>query len=553
MTVTRRYFEPLILLCIAVVLFVSSRLDVGYYLASHFPLLITVIDSQVLLPSATLIAALAIVSYLATNRNSSLWHQLNCQYRYLSKPRVELTAHDLYWVGFAIFLGIAVRVMVSGQPIRYDEAFTLLHFATARWTDVFYYPLPNNHVLHTLFVHIFWLLLGDSQYTLRLPSLLFSIASIPLAFWLSRKLNCQGRLTLIGMASFPYLVFYGAVARGYSLLVLLVIVLALIVIDDRPPRQFWLPAAFVSALALLTMPSALFPIAGIIIWSVANKTESFSDITNNIIHFLLPYCLTLSVFSLLFYAPVLMATGGGLSIFQNRFVAPLPWHEFLSGLPVHLHEAGTELLRDNSLYVLIIILIGVLASLSSRRVSTLLLCLILGACTVLFATRAIPYARTWIYWIPFLLIAADKGWGILSEKIRKSNWLSIARISLTICLLMLGWKGLRAPYGDYQDLGLANHAMAAAENVAERLRSMDVVCAPLPLDEPVKYYLRRKLSRSEMQARGSGEGAILLVGGTESGSNNGHRKFLQQMPRNWSPESDFKGSCFLAITVVNQT
>ena len=72
--------------------------------------------------------------------------------------------------------------------MRYDEAYSLMFFVNGTWERLFYYPLPNNHVLYTLVEKSAVLLLGQDPFVLRVPALLFGLTSIVVVFSVCRKL-----------------------------------------------------------------------------------------------------------------------------------------------------------------------------------------------------------------------------------------------------------------------------------------------------------------------------------------------------------------------------
>src|SRR5882762_9894840 len=61
-----------------------------------------------------------------------------------------------------LLIAIIVRILHLGQPMRVDEAWTYVHYASQPLTEALSdYKLPNNHVLHTLFVWICTQLFGN--------------------------------------------------------------------------------------------------------------------------------------------------------------------------------------------------------------------------------------------------------------------------------------------------------------------------------------------------------------------------------------------------------
>src|SRR5690606_37799725 len=86
-------------------------------------------------------------------------------------------------------IGLFISISYLGVPMRYDEAYTFNEYATRSPYDaVSLYTFPNNHLFHTLLVHVAVRLFGDSPRVVRLPALLASLALIPATYGMVRRL-----------------------------------------------------------------------------------------------------------------------------------------------------------------------------------------------------------------------------------------------------------------------------------------------------------------------------------------------------------------------------
>lgn len=162
------------------------------------------------------------------------------------------------WSVAAIVFFVLLAVPLLAQPLRYDEAFTQMFFIDGPCSNLFYYPLPNNHVLFTVLAAGFDSIFGPMA--MRWPALLFGISAIPITFHACRKLagGNAGYLAAFGMALCPYLVSFATLARGYSLLVTVVVAMIAVVADDERFPWRVKPAAlgFLAAVSIGVMPSA---------------------------------------------------------------------------------------------------------------------------------------------------------------------------------------------------------------------------------------------------------------------------------------------------------
>ena len=94
------------------------------------------------------------------------------------------------------------------QSITYDEALTYLEFVAPAFSKMGQVYDANNHVLFTLLAKVSIWLLGLSEFSLRLPSLLGGLIYFAACFQLSRLLFGSGFLFLMSVTALalnPYL------------------------------------------------------------------------------------------------------------------------------------------------------------------------------------------------------------------------------------------------------------------------------------------------------------------------------------------------------------
>ena len=200
---------------------------------------------------------------------------------------------------------------------------------------------PNNHVLHTLGVKLSTLVWGSHPLSIRIPAFLAALVSIALVYRVAREMDgSSGLLSALATAVFPYLVLFGSIARGYSLLIALM--LALVLMGSgylrNPTRGKILPFAAVSALGLWTIPSMLFAIAGLFVWIAAVLLIEKRGLANLFRRFLIPCASLTMAFTFILYTPVIIASNGIRMILRNRYVTPQPFAEFLRDIPDHLKK-----------------------------------------------------------------------------------------------------------------------------------------------------------------------------------------------------------------------
>jgi hypothetical protein len=409
---------------------------------------------------------------------------------------------DAVWLSVAIGLGLAVRLYFVSQPMRYDEAFSFLAFADRDWQSVFYYPLPNNHVLHTVLVRATTILFGTDPAAVRLPAFLAGLAAIPMIFVICRQLlpgSRAGILAASASAVFPYLVLYGTMSRGYALMVLLFLASISVGLRLTSAPGPWHCAALgcISALGLFTIPSMLFAVLGVYLWVTLLLLQRFRSIRPAVRGFLLPCAAITVLLTGVLYFPVAWINGGISPIVANRFVIGLPYAQFIARLGPHLVETFRDFSRDVPLAVqagvALLALVGLHAAFRNRRFPALLLfpCLLAASTLLLFSKHSIPFARTWIFFLPVVFILADLGLTAASAALAP-KWQALPA---TACLLLAASAAFGLTRSDaiaaYPDTGSFPEAEQIVGSMAPLLAPGDKVQVRLPADMPLYYYMRR--------------------------------------------------------------
>lgn len=402
----------------------------------------------------------------------------------------------IIWLMFALLTGIAVRGYFLTQPMRYDEAYTFLHFAKNDFLYCFYYPLPNNHVLHTILVRAVTLVFGGHPAVIRIPALLAGIGSIPLIFLLSRKLGASGFFASLAIAVFPYLILYATNARGYTMLVFLTVALTFIGEHciKAPSAAGSTLFALIASAGMLTMPSMAFPIAGIYGWVVCMLFMHGVTARDTLVKFAMPCGLLTFIFTAILYTPVIAVSNGTHPIVANKYVQPQLWHEFLSQLYPHALETLTDFSRDIPepvLYIcMMLVVVGIYGCIRKRTWDLLMLLpwIVVGSAALFFKTHRIPYTRNWIYLIPFILLLADSGFSYIVEKtphrIRLAANLIVLIGGLVFAASLISKDAITA----YPDTGNFQEAPAAAKYLKAIITAQDKIRVRTPANYPLYYY-----------------------------------------------------------------
>jgi hypothetical protein len=163
-----------------------------------------------------------------------------------------------------LVLGILYRLSLIHEPVRLDEAYSMLHYAVQPLSLIVTdYSFPNNHILHSLVMHFTYQWFGLSDIGLRLPAFAAGVITLALMTWLAWDLSRDKRVALMtalfGSVSYS-LVYYSVNGRGYSMQMMFVLAIAVVLLRSGRWRSPLIPILLVAVLLfglLYTIPSAV--------------------------------------------------------------------------------------------------------------------------------------------------------------------------------------------------------------------------------------------------------------------------------------------------------
>jgi hypothetical protein len=446
---------------------------------------------------------LAILSFICIQREGTAFTSRAMTYFATipgsAPPKKILLRRGEFWLAAAMMLGIGIRAYFLNSPMKWDESSTFFSNIQSPLSYVFEYLAPNNHVLNSILERISTLILGKNPIAVRLPAFIAGVASIPLMFRVCRALTPgrSGYFAAAAIAIWPYLIFYSANGRGYSLVVFLSLILILVgfYFVKHPTRGGVGLIAITSALELFTMPSTLFMVVGACAWIAWLLYASGQSRRLILFEFVIPCAgLTIALTALL-YTPVVFVSNGFEHILHNRFVQPQRWHEFFQQSMPHLRATFIALTSGIPTIALLAIAalmaIGLYTSARNRNWPILLLLplVLASSATILIAQHRIPFERTWIFFVPLILLVADAGFARAIE-IVPPRFCPAAIIALFLLTTILGLR-LIVPYpaAGYSMNEDFPEARLAAQFLKPMLTEGDAVRASLTAEEPTFFYL----------------------------------------------------------------
>jgi hypothetical protein len=408
------------------------------------------------------------------------------------------------------FLAIVLVVMVLAviyrleyiySSLHHDEAYTYVAFAHSLFAAVTDYHLPNNHIFHSILVHLSTRIFGIQPWAVRLPAFMAGVLLVPAVYWLAKKL--YDRWTALGAALLvawsPILINYSTNARGYTLVAFFTLLtLTLGSIVRKQKNLFaWMLIILFSALGLYTLPVMLFPFGILFAWLfLENQVEGPGPYRSKL-EFLRYWAAAgfgTAILTVLTYTPILIFTGP-VKVFANGFVAPLPWADLLETLTHRFSETWVEWTSGIPLFMVILLAAGwILSLIFHQRLSTtrvpLQLAALLWIAALIIIQRPNAWPKVWLFLLPLMLLWAAAGTVGLLEKIRFKFLRGLPLAVLVIGLALLA--GIQHAAWLAPQLTNLWAGRGGEENavlfVQGQLQDADLIIVAPPDDAAVWYY-----------------------------------------------------------------
>jgi len=190
-------------------------------------------------------------------------------------PRERGLSHraELAILGLIVAAGCALRARALGQSLFGDELFTYEIVTKGSLGDVID-GINTTELNPPLYFVLAWLAakVGDPLIWIRVPSLVFATAAIPLV-WLVGRRTVGRHAALFGAALYalaPFAVYYGSEARAYSTLTCLALAstYALLRALDGGSRWWWAAFAAATAGVMYTHYTGAFVLIAQTVWAL---------------------------------------------------------------------------------------------------------------------------------------------------------------------------------------------------------------------------------------------------------------------------------------------
>ena len=424
----------------------------------------------------------------------------------------RLTFYLLVLVGFGLRLGYIF------QTVRNDEAYTYLAFAANPLkVGLSYYPVPNNHLLHTLFAHFSTMLFGNNVVALRLPVFIAGVLVVPAMYLLVRKLyNKNAGLLAMGLVAVSSgMVNFSTQARGYMIQTLLLIILILvgIYLINKNTIGGWIAFTIVSVLGLYTIPTFLYFFPAVMIWVFLSRFFRHYD-RGKLIKRSLASLGGIVALTLILYIPVFLRSGFDAFKGDSRFsggLVTLPWSKFIQGIPRNIRDVWAAFNLGIPTLAVIVLVVGIIvATVFYRNISrvgyNLPLIILAWTALVYLEQRQIAFPRVFVPLIPLYLGFAAMGLyatgNLVVQRVRefktvkvKAFWSYVLLFAL-VAILAFSLVVSEGPY-QLDEMGqISSITMRDAKKVTavlkRTLRPGGMVFAQPGLGtHPLEYYFRQ--------------------------------------------------------------
>jgi uncharacterized membrane protein len=422
--------------------------------------------------------------------------------------------------GLTLFAFLA-RFWFINNPVGHDEAYNFTVFAVHPLSlGLADYHFPNNHLFHTFLLHIAYRLFGADTWVLRLPAFTAGVLLAPFGYLLARRLYNPTSALLAGaaIAAAPVLISYASTSRGYSLLVLLTLVLLILAVElkHRSNTLLWLGFILAASFGLYTIPIFVYPLGIVYTWlGLAWLLKDLGPGWTRSRFFAAVFFSVIGIILLtdLLYMPVFRSSGIS-SVFANSYVRSLSWVDFKSSLILRLQETWLEWNQAVPLLAAILALVGLAASiwfhlrLCRERISIMIAGLLFLP-LILLIQRPNAWARLWLFLVPLVLTWCAAGLiglsRLLDSRLKSPTAFTSAFSAVLIIAMVTGsavrtlqvFPGLKSEYGPVEQ---------AAIYLRDHLADQQIVIVTSIDDAPLwyyfyKYHLSQELFRRNIPFR----------------------------------------------------
>lgn len=226
-------------------------------------------------------------------------------------------------------VALIARVEKLDSSLWYDEIMTVINYVRLSFTDLFFVDSAfNNHPFYSFQAKLSVVLFGESNWSVRLPAVLFGIASIAATWRLACRVSGvrQAHVCALLLALSYHHVWFSQNARGYSELMFWCMASTLVLMDCLRSASWkrWVAYGLILSAALYThLTAAFFFLAQAVIVAVVLLGKSRIYPLNNALsvkqQWLMPFAgyLIGGLIALMLYSPSMVHLIGEVTSISN--------------------------------------------------------------------------------------------------------------------------------------------------------------------------------------------------------------------------------------------
>lgn len=409
----------------------------------------------------------AIIEYVSSDKN-----QLSI---FSAKFILEIKHNkSLYITALFVFvIGLLIRAYQLDKPIRYDESFTYLEYGRSYIGYIsMNYSYPNNHILHSIFVRISTIILGNDLWVIRLPAFIGGIVVLIFTFFVGRKWFGlkAGILALSLVVCSELLIGYSVNARGYSLQVTLFLLVVFLALGNQKTNGRWLLIVILNAFGFWLIPSYIFCLA--VLFFLVVVKNGFQP------RLLLFFILSI-LLSLLFYLPVL-AYSGIDSLLNNAITKSCDSLNFLQCFYKNISAIYLKLTPGEGIMQLFIFLVFIATSILKKTKWISIGIIVLLSLMIVILGNNIP-PRVFVFMIPITALLFSGAFSGSLNQLKPKLFIPF------ILIPFVSWSIYKDKRFDYEIV------LNDLPELIGDLKSKNAVgvISKIPLDYPVRYYLSK--------------------------------------------------------------
>jgi 4-amino-4-deoxy-L-arabinose transferase-like glycosyltransferase len=194
-----------------------------------------------------------------------------------TQKRASVIKSEGFWLALIFGVGASLRLYaLDFQSLWQDEGLQFYVATQNSFSELFHQTRSFHPPLSFIINHVF-LLMGESDFFLRLPSALLGIASLPILYVLARELTSKKAavFAVFVLAISPFHIWYSQDSRMYSQLLFLSLLSSVLLLQAlrRGEVSWWIYYVIVSAAGMYTHVFMGLALAAQFLWVVVYQRQ----------------------------------------------------------------------------------------------------------------------------------------------------------------------------------------------------------------------------------------------------------------------------------------